>query len=263
MYGNNCMYRHAYGEEKPSKKSKKESTRGKVAILKEKKNQGCASQNSGPTKSILGNAEQTRLNASAGHSMKFSGRTWYEIQIWERKGPSQGVIQKGELDERNPCVPKFDERTLEETSRKEECARKAAWNLAKKYISSRPRTKLRFIILWKIKAPVLVSQDTEERMFVVVSGVSMHRLSKKDSSSDEIDFLRRSRTPATVVTANGEVQTNEEAQVYVYDLDLFVTVQLRDETPAVLSLGKLCSKHGCSHEWKNGETPRLIKMGRQ
>ena len=33
------------------------------------------------------------------------------------------------------------------------------------------------------------------------------------------------------VTANGEVQTNEEAQVYVHDLDLFVTVQLLDETP--------------------------------
>ena len=61
------------------------------------------------------------------------------------------------------------------------------------------------------------------------------------------------------MTAHGEVQTNEEAQVYVYDLDLFVTMQLLDETPAVLSLGELCSQHGCSHEWKNGETPRLTK----
>ena len=52
------------------------------------------------------------------------------------------------------------------------------------------------------------------------------------------------------MTANGEVQTNEEAQVYVQDLDMFVTVQLLDETPAVLSLGKLCSEHGCSYEWK-------------
>ena len=62
-----------------------------------------------------------------------------------------------------------------------------------------------------------------------------------------------------MVTANGEVQTNEEAQVYVHDLDLFVTVQLLDETPAVLSLGKLFSEPGCSYEWKNGETPRLTK----
>ena len=56
---------------------------------------------------------------------------------------------------------------------------------------------------------------------------------------------------------------NEEAQVYVQDLDLFVTVQLLDESPAVLSFGKLCSEHVCSYEWENGETPRLTKKGRQ
>ena len=78
----------------------------------------------------------------------------------------------------------------------------------------------------KIKAPVLVSKNTEERMFVVDSGASMHMLSKTDLSSEELETLWRSRNPTKVVTANGEVQTNEEAQVYVHDLDLFVTVQL-------------------------------------
>ena len=67
----------------------------------------------------------------------------------------------------------------------------------------------------------------------------MHILSKKDLNSHEMDTLRRSRTPTTVVTANGEVQTNEEAQVYVQDLDLFVTVQLLEETPAELSQYRL------------------------
>ena len=47
-------------------------------------------------------------------------------------------------------------------------------------------------------------------MFVVDSGDSMHMLSKKDLRSDEVDILRESRTPTMVVTANGEVQTNED-----------------------------------------------------
>ena len=47
-----------------------------------------------------------------------------------------------------------------------------------------------------------------------------------------------------MVLASGEVQTNEEAQENVYDLDLFVTVQLLEDTLAVLSLGKLCEEHG-------------------
>ena len=45
-------------------------------------------------------------------------------------------------------------------------------------------------------------------------------------AQQKMDTLRRSRTSTTVVTANGEVQTNDEAQVYVHDLGLFVAVQV-------------------------------------
>ena len=66
-----------------------------------------------------------------------------------------------------------------------------------------------------------------------------------------------------VVTANGEVQTNEEAQVYVHDLGLFVTVQLLEDTPAVLPLGTLCEEHGYSCEWFSGQKPRLTEQGKE
>ena len=46
----------------------------------------------------------------------------------------------------------------------------------------------------------------------------------------------------------GKFKTNEEAQVFVHDLGLFVTVQLLEETPAVLALGKLCKEHGYSYD---------------
>ena len=38
-----------------------------------------------------------------------------------------------------------------------------------------------------------------------------------------------------VVTANCEVQTDDEAPENVHDLDLLVTVQILDDTPAVLA----------------------------
>ena len=66
----------------------------------------------------------------------------------------------------------------------------------------------------------------------------------------------------TVVTANGEVQTNEEAQVYVHDLELFVTVQVLEDTPAVLSFGKLCEEHGYSYEWQVVRNHSPPKMGK-
>ena len=40
------------------------------------------------------------------------------------------------------------------------------------------------------------------------------------------------------------VKKEEEATVYVKELDLLVTVKLLDDTPAVLLLGTLCDDHG-------------------
>ena len=39
----------------------------------------------------------------------------------------------------------------------------------------------------------------------------MHMISKKDLNSDELETVTTSRSPTTVITANGEVQTHEEA----------------------------------------------------
>ena len=90
-----------------------------------------------------------------------------------------------------------------------------------------------------------------------------HMLSEKDLSSGELETLKRSRSPITVVTANVEVQTIEEAQVYVHDLHIFVTVQLLENTPAVLSLGKFCKEHGNTYEWPSGREARLNQNGKQ
>ena len=44
-------------------------------------------------------------------------------------------------------------------------------------------------------------------------------ISKKDLNSAELETVTTSRKPMTVSTAKGEVQTNEEAIVYVRELD--------------------------------------------
>ena len=63
------------------------------------------------------------------------------------------------------------------------------------------------------------SLEPEEREFVVDSGASMHMISKKDLNSAEMDTLTKSRSPTIVITATGEVQTHEEATVYVKELE--------------------------------------------
>ena len=62
-------------------------------------------------------------------------------------------------------------------------------------------------------------KEPEEGEFVVDSGASIHMVSKKDLNSAESEAMRTSRSPTTVMTDNGEVQTREEATVYVKHLD--------------------------------------------
>ena len=90
----------------------------------------------------------------------------------------------------------------------------------------------------------------------------MHMVSKRDLNSAEWETMRTSKIPTTMTTANGEVQTREEATVYVKELDLFVTVMLLEETPAVLFLRKLCEDHGYTYHWTSGQKPHLTPNGK-
>ena len=76
-----------------------------------------------------------------------------------------------------------------------------------------------------------------------------------------MDTLTKSFSPTIVITANGEVQTHEEAIVYVKELGIFLTMKVLENTPAGLSPGKLCDAHGDSYDWINGQKPHLIKNG--
>ena len=87
----------------------------------------------------------------------------------------------------------------------------------------------------------------------------MQMVNKKDLISAELDTMRISKYPTTVMTANGEVQTREEATENVKELYLFVKVMLLEETPAVLSLGKLCEDPGYTYHWTSGQKSHLTK----
>ena len=147
---------------------------------------------------------------------------------------------------------------MEETEWQEQGAREAAWKLAKNVLKLKEHEKA---ALRKIGPYLHQRLKPEETEFVVDSGASMHMISEKDLSDAEMDTLTKSCSPTIVITANGEVQTHEEATVYVKELDIFLTMKVLDNTPAVLSLGKLCDENGYSYEWINGQKRHLIKNG--
>ena len=133
---------------------------------------------------------------------------------------------------------KFEDRSHQETERQQRYARSKAWNLVKIINKLKEKDKATFYSPseeWVL--PVTSKKDPEEREFVVDSGAGMHQVSRKELNSAELETMRTLMSTTTVMTAK--------------------------ETPAVLSLGKLCEDHGQTNHWTSGRKPHLTKMARE
>ena len=253
-FGERCSYAHRQVDEQPTKRSKKNYDKSAVAILKkndwhergpvtdqchdrsgkpdkrsekklgQKSSQrrlsdarqlGCVFQDMTPPKSILRKCTDMRKPIQR---VKFTKAIVRHTEIRDQN-PSLEYTCPGEPHERSPNAPKFEDRSQEETAWQEQGAREAAWKLAKSVLKFKEHERATFFSPsenWCLPASTL---KPEEREFVVNSGASMHMISKKDLSDAEIDTLTKSCSRTIVITANGEVQTHEEAIVYVKELD--------------------------------------------
>ena len=256
-FGEKCSYPHRQVDEQPCKKFKKNGDKSAVAMLKNTRQLGCVFPDMEPPKSssILRKSSNILKRIRC---VQLTEAVLRHANIRD-KNPSLGMICPGDPHQRNPNAPKFEDRSQEETEWQERCAREAAWRLAKNIPKLKEKHKTTFFspsVNWCLPAPSTIKP--EEREFVVDSGTSMHMISKKDLNSAEMETVTTSRSPTIVTTANGEVQTNEEGTVYVRELCTFLTMKVLEDTPAVLSLGKLCDEHGYSYGWINGQKPHLI-----
>ena len=131
-------------------------------------------------------------------------------------------------------APKFEDRSQEETEWQEQGAREAAWKLAKSVLKLKEKNRATFFSPSENGCLPASTLKPEEREFVVDSSASMQMISKKDLSDAEMDTLTKSCSPTIVINANGEVQTHEEATVYVKELEKYLTMKVLENTPAVL-----------------------------
>ena len=138
--------------------------------------------------------------------------------------------------------PGFQERSEEETLQQEGCARRVAWDLAKHIYKLKNSDKAAFYILVEARVmPAPTSKRPEEREFAVDSGVSVHMMSKKDSSSCELDTLRRSRKPCCCTYAYKRGGTSFRSR----------SEFLRDS-----AITRRCAC--CSIAWKTLHRPRIF-----
>ena len=268
-FGEKCAFAHRQVDEQPTKRSKKNDGKSAVAMLKkgnwqESVTDGCHDRTGQPVKRSdkkLGQKSSKRQSSDTrqlgcvfqdmtppksilrkGTDMpkpiqrvKFTKAIARHTKIRDQN-PSLGMIFPSEPHQRNPNAPKFEDRSQEETECQERCAREAARKLAKRILELKEHQRATFFSPSENRCLLASTLKPEEREFVVDSGASMHMISKKDLNFAEMDILTKSCSPTIVITANGDVQTHEEAIVHVKELDFCLTMKVLDNTPAVLSL---------------------------
>ena len=152
---------------------------------------------------------------------------------------------------------KCEDRSQEETGRQERCARGGAWRLPKNFSKLKEKDNVTFFSPsdeWSYPQ----SKRRKESLWWTPEQACMWSAGKTLTLPSWIPW-KSLENPTTVVTANGYVQTKKEAEVYVRELDKFVTVMLLEDTPAVLSLGKLCEDHGYNYHRTSRQKPQLIR----
>ena len=243
-----CHFRHTEADGQPSEKVKAKWRKRSVALLKENIQLGCVSQDSNQKKSILrevgrwGSTHAVKFSKTMMRPRKNSGKIGSiegsQTEMCTSGANSVGSKIRGQNARRNP-----------ETG--SDAPAEDAWDLAKDVHKLKTERKGTFYSLAEARGD---AEPSSEREFVIDSEASMHMLSKKDLSSCEQETLRRSWNHH-----NGGVTANRRS---VHDLHLFVTVQLLGDTPAVLSLGKICQEHSYTCEWTSGQKPHLTKDGK-
>ena len=169
---------------------------------------GCVFHDMKPPKSILRKSSDMQKPIQR---VKFTKAIARHADIRDRN-PSLGMICPSEAHQRSHNAPKFEDRSQEVARAR--CPRRA-WKLAKITPKLTEKDETTFFSSPENRCLPASTLKPEEREFVVDSGASMHMISKKDLSDDEMDTLTKSCSPTIVITTNGEVQTHEEAIVYV------------------------------------------------
>ena len=177
-----------------------------VAIVKSVSQLGCVSQD---LDALVSQGRKSRGNPMQKvlapiQRVRFTKSTLRHASILENKGPSLGKINVTVPHQRSPYAMKFEDRSHEDTERQHRRAQSKAWNFVKNMYKLKEKDKAAFYFPaeeWVLQAAS--TKEPEEREFVVDSGASMHMVSKKDLNSAELETMRTSRSPTTVMTANG------------------------------------------------------------
>ena len=228
-------------------RSRRKSTQGAVAILRQKKGPRLCISKFRSKEVYSSEIWANEIERFGGTHHKILGTNVVRNSNSERKGPPQGVVRKGQLHERNPCAPKFWGKNTWGNLKTRRVCPQSSMGFGEKIWKLKAEDKATFHSPVEIKALVLVSKNTEERMFA--GELPCTCWARRIQAQMKWILYRDRKCRSADKRGSTSVRWRSRSARH-------------SAITAVLSLGMLCSEHGCLYEWKNGETPRLTKNGK-
>ena len=199
--------------------------------------------------------------------VRFTQSTLRQASIQEKKGPSLGKMQvQKSTSAKSPYAVKFEDRSHEETERQQRCVRSEAWNLAKNRYKLKEKDKATFYSSAEESGTPSCGNKRAGGKIVRGRLRSLYARGQpaKDLNSADLETMRTLRSPTTVMTADGEVQTREEAMENVKELDLLVTVIcFLKKHQQFFHSGSSARIRGITYHWTSGQKPHLTKKGKR
>ena len=96
------------------------------------------------------------------------------------------------------------------------------------------------------------------RRLLVDSGSGDHLASRGTTPSSILKLASKSENPLLLQTANGLIEADTEVPFWIASLSLEVKALLRENTPEVLSTGRLVEDHEFSFFWIHGHKPYFL-----
>ena len=133
-FGEKCSYAHRWVDGQRHKRPKTIGDKIGVAMLKDTR----VYQDMEPPRSSSILRQSSNILKPV-RCVQFTTAVLRHANIRDQE-PSFGIIFPGDPHQRNPNARKYGDRSQEETEWQEQCAREAAWRLAKKYPDAKGET---------------------------------------------------------------------------------------------------------------------------
>ena len=95
-------------------------------------------------------------------------------------------------------------------------------------------------------------------MWILDTGSCVDLVRRDELSAQETRRITAADSPQNLLTANGPTKADQEVSLYVDSCGANTQALVMDDSPYVLSLGKLVQDMKFSFEWKRGRPPVLI-----